>query len=144
MPLSFQQPAQRVPRTTYAAPGTGTSNCRNLTQQVNNTRENNAAWVNYSAGNYYWDGTNQKTYWPATYFWKSSPTTDMWQLSNYTKVEIRDHSNIYWPWSRKPKTIALMGYVHNQEIQNFANWYLLPLSRPDCPRWRWSGFCGTR
>ena len=110
--------------------GTGTSNCRNLTQQVNNTRENNAAWVNYSAGNYYWDGTNQKTYWPATYFWKSSPTTDMWQLSNYTKVEIRPTTATYTGHGREKRSDCTNGVcTYNQEIQNFANWYTYYRSR---------------
>lgn len=105
--------------------GTSAAYCRNLT--VNNTRYNNAEWVSCTSATNCADNTNNRTYWPATYFWHNGG--DVWNWNNYTRVQIIS-GNTYSGHGRSSRTDCTNGVCnYNQEIQNFANWYTYYRSR---------------
>ncbi|WP_226704090.1 pilus assembly protein [Microbulbifer elongatus] len=106
-------------------------NARDLT--VTNGNYNSNGWRSCSQGT---DGSitcsstsEDKTYWPATYFWHSG-SGSAWDWDNYSKVEIRSTTATYTGHDRTERTDCIAGVcTYDQEIQNFANWYTYYRSR---------------
>lgn len=109
-------------------PGSGDAYCRDLT--ATNGRYNNNTWrkcTNTSSGSCT-SSTDNKTFWPATYYWHNSG--DIWNWGSYTKVEIRSSTATYSGHGRAARTDCTNGVcTYAQEIQNFANWYTYYRSR---------------
>ncbi|MDZ4151051.1 pilus assembly protein, partial [Methylicorpusculum sp.] len=110
--------------------GIGAGFCRDLT--ANMTNYNGNTWrtcTNTETGNCT-SSTETKTFWPATYFWKSSTTSDKWSWNSYEKVEIRPATSSYTGHDRSKRTDCTNGVcTYTQEIDNFANWYTYYRSR---------------
>ncbi|MBS3952934.1 MAG: hypothetical protein KGZ88_08300 [Methylomicrobium sp.] len=110
--------------------GTGEGFCRDLT--TNMTNYNSNTWrtcTNTTTGDCTFS-TDTKTFWSATYFWKSDATTDRWNWNSYEKVEIRPSTASYTGHGRNNRTDCTNGVcTYAQEIQNFANWYSYYRSR---------------
>ncbi|WP_198039995.1 pilus assembly protein [Microbulbifer agarilyticus] len=106
------------------------SKARNLT--VTNSNYNGNGWRSCSKGT---DGNisctstdESKEYWPASYYWYSSG--DQWDVSNFSKTEIRDSTTSYAGHGRDERTdCAADSCTYAEEIQNFANWYTYYRSR---------------
>lgn len=116
------------PMSTGTCPGAASVNslARNLT--VNNGRYNSNRWYKCnSSGSCSYD-TNNRSFWPATYFYHNSGSA--WQWSNYTKVEIKNTTPVYSGHGRATRSDCTEGVCsYSQEIQNFANWYTYHRSR---------------
>lgn len=103
--------------------------CRNLT--VDNGNYNSVRWYSCDSDGDCSSTTNDKTFWPAKYFWyKGSGST--WSWNNFTEVEIRS-GKTYSGDGRENRDDCDDGdpvtCTFEQEIQNFANWYTYYRSR---------------
>ncbi len=109
-------------------PGAGDAYCRNLT--ADNSNYNGNFWQACTSLNNCTGRTSvNKQFWPATYFWKASNTTDIWAWNSYSRTEIKAGST-YTGHGRENRTDCTNGVCsYNQEIQNFANWYTYYRSR---------------
>ena len=130
-PNANPQCAWHNPMNTGTCPGNTKSTstnalARNLT--VTNGRYNFNRWYACnSSGSCSYD-TQDKDYWPATYFFHNSGS--VWNWNNYTKVEIRSSQATYSGHGRVSRTDCANGVcTYQQEIQNFANWYTYYRSR---------------
>ncbi len=114
-----------------ACPGSSQSNstngfARNLT--VNNGRYNSNRWYACSSSGSCSNDTQDRAFWPATYFFYNSGS--VWNWNSYTKVEIRSTQATYSGHGRTNRTDCSNGVcTYQQEIQNFANWYTYYRSR---------------
>lgn len=100
--------------------------CRNLT--VSNSNYNGNRWITCNSSGSCSSTTNNKTYWPATYFFHKGG--DKWTWSNYVRQEIRPTITSYSGHGRTARTDCANGVcTYDQEIQNFANWYTYYRSR---------------
>ncbi|QKX17358.1 pilus assembly protein [Microbulbifer sp. YPW1] len=104
---------------------------RDLT--VTNGNYNSNGWRSCSQG--FWGNITcsstdeEKTYWPATYFWHNG-TGSAWDWNSYSKVEIKSDTATYTGHDRTARTDCIAGVcTYEQEIQNFANWYTYYRSR---------------
>lgn len=106
--------------------GTTAAYCRNLTEA--NSNYNSNRWLSCTSSGSCSSTTATKTFWPATYFWHNGG--DVWDASNYQKVEIRPTTPTYTGHGREGRTDCTAGVcTYAQEIQNFANWYTYHRSR---------------
>lgn len=106
--------------------GVGAAFCRNLT--VNNTNFNGNSWIRCTAANNCNFDTNNRNFWPATYFRYNGG--GIWNINNYTQVTIQPATATYSGEGRDKRTDCTNGTcTYNQEIQNFANWYTYYRSR---------------
>jgi type IV pilus assembly protein PilY1 len=116
------------PMATGTCPSADTANsvARDLTR--NNGRYNSNRWYKCnSAGSCSYD-TNNRSFWPATYFYLNSGSA--WQWNNYTKIEIKSSTASYTGHGRDKRTDCSNGVCsYTQEMQNFANWYTYHRSR---------------
>lgn len=107
-------------------PGTTAARCRNLT--VDNSNYNSPNWRTCTSATSCSSTTNNKTYWPATYFWHNGGS--IWTWGNYTKQEIKPATTTYTGHGRANRTDCSGGVcTYDQEMQNFANWYTYYRSR---------------
>ena len=99
--------------------GSVNEDARNLT--VDNGRYNSNRWYKCTSGGSCSYDTNNRSFWPATYFYHNGG--DAWQWNNYTKVEIRSTTPSYSGHGRSSRTDCGAGVCsYQQEMQNFANW----------------------
>lgn len=106
--------------------GSVNSLARNLT--VSNGRYNSNQWVKCSSADNCSSDTNNRSFWPATYFYHNGGS--QWQWSNYSKIEIRPTTPTYSGHGRSERTDCSNGVcTYAAEIQNFANWYTYHRSR---------------
>ncbi|SEA81544.1 type IV pilus assembly protein PilY1 [Desulfuromusa kysingii] len=102
---------------------------RNLT--INNDRYNNNWWTNCNSSDSCSASTDNKIFWPATYYWQIGG--DGWSWDDYTQVEIRSSMSSYTGHGRESRTdcvdAASGTCSYAEEIQNFANWYTYYRSR---------------
>lgn len=97
--------------------------CRDLTST-------NSAYAGWDSCTSRWScsySTSTRSFWPAVYY-KYDGTGDIWNTSNYTKVEIRSGST-YTGSSERTDCAAAPTCTYAEEIQNFANWYTYYRSR---------------
>lgn len=109
--------------------GTGAAYCRDLT--ANNSNYNSNAWHSCDSSGTCTSTTDNKTFWPATYFYYNGG--GIWAWGNYTKVEIKSSTASYTGHGRGARTdcadAATATCTYAEEIQNFANWYTYYRSR---------------
>ena len=104
---------------------------RNLT--VNNGNYNSVRWYSCDSGGDCSFTTNNKSFWPAKYFWYKGTGSD-WSWSNFKEVEIRS-GQTYTGDGRENRddcdeaADGSISCTYTQEIQNFANWYTYYRSR---------------
>lgn len=99
---------------------------RDLTR--NNGRYNSNRWYKCSSSGSCSYDTNNRSFWPATYFFHEGGSA--WNWDNYTKVEIKNTTPSYSGHGRTTRTDCANGTcTYNQEMQNFANWYTYHRSR---------------
>ncbi|BAZ93314.1 pilus biosynthesis protein [Thiohalobacter sp. COW1] len=97
--------------------------CRDLTST-------NSAYAGWDSCTSRWScsySTSTRSFWPAVYY-KYDGTGNIWNTSNYTKVEIRSGST-YTGSSERTDCAAAPTCTYAEEIQNFANWYTYYRSR---------------
>jgi type IV pilus assembly protein PilY1 len=105
--------------------------CRNLT--INNGNYNSVRWYSCNSDGDCNYTTNNKSFWPAKYFWYNGTGSD-WSWSNFKEIEIRS-GQIYTGDGRESRDDcdeAVDGSIsctYTQEIQNFSNWYTYYRSR---------------
>lgn len=105
--------------------------CRNLT--VNNGNYNSVRWYNCDSDGGCNYTTNNKSFWPAKYFWYKGTGSD-WSWSNFKEVEIRS-GQTYTGDGRENRDDCdeaddeSVSCTYTQEMQNFANWYTYYRSR---------------
>ena len=105
--------------------------CRNLT--VNNGNYNSVRWYSCDSDGNCNSTTNNKSFWPAKYFWYKGTGSD-WSWSNFKEVEIRS-GQTYTGDGRENRDDCdeaddgSVSCTYTQEIQNFANWYTYYRSR---------------
>jgi type IV pilus assembly protein PilY1 len=114
-----------TPSAAYHNPAKTSAGSRDLTTS---TTQSASRWYACTAPSSCSYSTGNKTFWPATYFWHSGG--NIWDWSNYTKVEIRSTTLTYTGHGRENRSDCTAGTcTYDQEIQNFANWYTYYRSR---------------
>ncbi|MBD2859873.1 pilus assembly protein PilY [Spongiibacter sp. KMU-158] len=104
--------------------------CRNLT--TNNSNYNDVSWRSCTSSSSCSSTTNNKTFWPATYYWMKDTSASSWSSSNFDKVEIRSGTT-YSGHGREGRDDCTTNddgtCTYTEEMQNFANWYTYYRSR---------------
>ena len=132
-------PADRV--------GSGSDYCRDMTRRNNGDiaefkePDDNGwkthGWVDCDKeGACVWDDGSNEKFWPAKYYWYRG-AGDQWNVSNYTKVEIRSGGNFVGHGRESRDDCAEAEdaiCTYDEEIQNFANWYSYYRSRINAAR----------
>lgn len=104
--------------------------CRDLTAL--NDNYNSVTWYDCNSNGSCSSTSNNKDFWPATYFWMKDASASSWSWENFDKVEIRTGSD-YSGHGRESRddcnANADGSCTYAEEIQNFANWYTYYRSR---------------
>ena len=95
-------------------------------RQLDSLNQNNTIWSNCTQSACS-SSSGSRTFWPATYFFKASETSDIWNAASYSRHFIRPNTAFYTGQGRENRTDCADAVnarcTYAEEIQNFANWY---------------------